>query len=138
MPLQCINPPDIPTPQTFTHVIVATGTRLIFIAGQMAEDAHGNLVGAGDMAAQARQVFANIGRALAAAGARPEQVTKLGIFVADYKREHLAQIEEGRVALFGDHKPTDTLVGVAALSRPDYMLEVDAIAVIDDEALAGR
>ena len=43
-------------------------------------------------------------------------------------------IEEGRVALFGDHKPTDTLVGVAALSRPDYLLEVDAIAVIDDEA----
>ena len=90
------------------------------------------------MAAQARQVFANIGRALAAAGARPEQVTKLGIFVANYRGEHLAQIEEGRVALFGDHKPTDTLVGVAALSRADYMLEVDAIAVIDDEAAAGR
>ena len=98
----------------------------------------GNLVGAGDMAAQARQVFANIGRALAAAGARPEQVTKLGIFVANYKREHLAEIEQGRVALFGDHKPTDTLVGVAALSRPDYMLEVDAIAVIDDGAAVGR
>ena len=95
MPLKCINPPDIPTPETFTHVIVATGTKLVFIAGQVAEDAHGNLVGAGDMAAQARQVFANIGRALAAAGARPEQVTKLGIFVANYKREHLAEIEAG-------------------------------------------
>jgi enamine deaminase RidA (YjgF/YER057c/UK114 family) len=138
MSLQCINPADIPTPETFTHVIVATGTKLVFIAGQVAEDAHGNLVGAGDMAAQARQVFANIGRALAAAGARPEQVTKLGIFVANYKREHLAQIEAGRVALFGDHKPTDTLVGVAALSRADYMLEVDAIAVIDDGASADR
>ena len=59
-------------------------------------------------------------------------MTKLTIYVADYKREHLAMIEEGRVALFGDHKPTDTLVGVAALSRHDYLLEVDAIAVIDD------
>ena len=64
------------------------------------------------MAAQSRHVFANIRRVLAAAGARPEQVTKLTIFVANYKREHLAEIEAGRVALFGDHKPTDTLVGV--------------------------
>ncbi len=61
MILECINPPDIPTPETFTHVIVASGTRIVFIAGQVAEDAQGNLVGAGDMAAQARQVFANSG-----------------------------------------------------------------------------
>jgi enamine deaminase RidA (YjgF/YER057c/UK114 family) len=84
------------------------------------------------MTVQARQVFANIGRALAAAGARPHQVRKLTIFVANYRREHLAMIEEGRISLLGDHKPTDTLVGVAALSRPDYLLEVDAIAVIDN------
>jgi enamine deaminase RidA (YjgF/YER057c/UK114 family) len=83
------------------------------------------------MTIQARQVFANIGSALTAVGAVPRQVTKLTIFVANYRREHLAMIEEGRMALFGDHKPTDTLVGVAALSRPDYLLEVDAIAVID-------
>ena len=82
------------------------------------------------MAAQSRQVFANIGWALKAAGARPDQVAKLTIFVADYRREHLAMIEEGRISLFGEHKPTDTLIGVAALSRPEYMLEVDAIAVI--------
>lgn len=132
MTLKCINPTDIPTPLTYSHAIVATGSRLVFIAGQVAEDRGGNVVGSGDMTAQARQVFANIGRALAAAGARPQQVTKLTIFVANYKREHLAMIEEGRISLFGDHKPTDTLVGVAALSRPDYLLEVDAMAVIDD------
>ncbi|TXR48471.1 RidA family protein [Phyllobacterium endophyticum] len=130
MRLKCINPEGISTPQTYSHVIVATGTRMVFIAGQVAEDSKGNLVGRGDMTAQARQVFANIGRALAAAGARPDQVTKLTIFVADYRREHLGMIEEGHVALFGDHKPTDTLVGVAALSNADYLLEVDAIAVI--------
>jgi enamine deaminase RidA (YjgF/YER057c/UK114 family) len=129
--LQCINPDDIPAPVTFSHVVVATGSRLVFVSGQVAEDSQGNLIGAGDMTVQARQVFANIGRALAAAGARPQQVTKLTIFVANYRREHLAMIEEGRIALFGDHKPTDTLVGVAALSRPDYLLEIDAIAVTD-------
>jgi enamine deaminase RidA (YjgF/YER057c/UK114 family) len=132
MTLKCINPNDISTPLTYSHVVIATGTRLVYVSGQVAEDSEGNLIGSGDMPAQARQVFANIGRALAAAGARPQQVTKLTIFVANYKREHLAMIEEGRIALFGDHKPADTLVGVAALSRPDYLLEVDAIAVIDD------
>lgn len=132
MPLKCINPADIPVPETFSHVIVATGSRLVFIAGQVAEDSQGDLIGPGDMTAQAHQVFANIGRALSAAGAQPRQVTKLTIFVANYRREHLAMIEAGRVSLFGDHKPTDTLVGVAALSRPDYLLEVDALAVIDE------
>jgi enamine deaminase RidA (YjgF/YER057c/UK114 family) len=132
MTLKCINPNDIPTPLTYSHVVVATGSRLVFVAGQVAEDGQGNLIGPGDMTVQARQVFANIGRALDAAGARPQQVTKLTIFVANCRREHLAMIEEGRIAVFGDHKPTDTLVGVAALSRPDYLLEVDAIAVIDD------
>jgi enamine deaminase RidA (YjgF/YER057c/UK114 family) len=131
MPLQCINPPDIPTPQTYSHVVVATGSRMIFIAGQVAEDVQGNLIGGDDMTAQAHQVFANIGRALDAAGARPGQVTKLTIFVANYRREHLAMIEQGRVSLFGDHKPADKLVGVAALSHPDYLLEVDAVAVVD-------
>jgi enamine deaminase RidA (YjgF/YER057c/UK114 family) len=76
-------------------------------------------------------VFANLCRALAAGGARPEQVTKITIFVVNYRREYLPVIEEARVALFGDHKPTDTLLGVAALSRPEFLIEVDAIAVID-------
>jgi enamine deaminase RidA (YjgF/YER057c/UK114 family) len=132
MALESMNPKEIDTPQTYSHVVVATGTRIVFIAGQVAEDNAGNIVGHGDMTAQAHQVFANIGYALRAAGALPDQVTKLTIFVANYKREHLACIEQGRVALFGDHKPTDTLVGVAALSRPEYLLEVDAIAVIGD------
>lgn len=89
MALKCINPEGIPTPEAFTHAIVATGSRMVFVAGQVAEDADGNVVGVGDMAAQSRQVFANLGRALAAAGARPEQVAKLTIFVANYKREYL-------------------------------------------------
>jgi enamine deaminase RidA (YjgF/YER057c/UK114 family) len=112
--------------------MVSKGSSMAFIAGQVAEDSNGNLVGAGDMAAQSRQVFANIGRCLKAGGARPDRVTKLTIFVANYKRDYLPMIEEGRVTLFGAHKPADTLVGVAALSRPGYMLEVDAVAVIDE------
>jgi len=132
MALKCINPGDLPTPLTYSHVVVATGSRLVFISGQEPEDNQGNLVGAGDLAAQAHQVFANLGRALAASGARPDQVAKITIYVVNHKREYLPIIEDARVALFGEHKPADTLVGIATLSNPDYLIEVDAIAVVGD------
>jgi enamine deaminase RidA (YjgF/YER057c/UK114 family) len=131
MTLECINPPDLPTPATYTQVVVARGTKLIFVSGQEPEDIHGKLVGRGDFAAQARQVFANLGRALAAAGALPEHVAKITIYVVDYQRDyHLPMIEEARVPLFGDHKAADVVVGIATLS-PDYLIEVDAVAVVD-------
>jgi enamine deaminase RidA (YjgF/YER057c/UK114 family) len=129
MTLECINPQTLPTPSTYTQVVVATGSRLVFVAGQEPEDEHGNLVGAGDLAAQARQVFTNLGHALAAAGARPDQVAKISIFVVGHRREYLPVIEEARVALFGNHKPTDVLIGIESLSNPEYLIEVDAIAV---------
>jgi len=129
--LQLINPEDLPIPSTYTHVVVATGTKMVFIAGQEPEDAHGNLVGPGDLAAQARQVYANLGRALAAAGARPGQVAKITIYVVHHRREHLPVIEQARIGLFGEHKPADTVVGVETLAGPGYLIEVDAIAVTD-------
>ena len=131
MTLECINPKDLPTPQTYTQVVVATGSKLIFVAGQEPEDIHGKLVGPGDTGVQARQVFANLGRALAAAGALPKDVAKITIYVVDYQRDyHLPIIEEARVRLFGDHKAADVVVGIATLS-PDYLIEVDAVAVVD-------
>src|SRR5215510_7493610 len=132
MTLECINPSDLPTPATYTQVVVARGTKLIFVSGQEPEDLHGKLVGRGDFAVQARQVFANLGRALAAAGALPRDVTRITIYVVDYRRDdHLPTIEKARAALFGDHKPADVVVGIATLS-PGYLIEVDAVAVVDD------
>jgi enamine deaminase RidA (YjgF/YER057c/UK114 family) len=131
MTLECINPPDLPTPDTYTQVVVARGTRLIFISGQEPEDLDGKLVGPGDFAAQVRQTFANLGRALAAAGALPSQVSKITIYVIDYRRDdHYPIIEKARATLFGDHKPANVVLGVAALS-PGYLIEVDATAVVD-------
>ena len=129
MPLECINPAGLAAPQTYTHVVVATGSRLVFVAGQVAEDAEGNLVGPGDLAVQARQAFENLGRALAAGGAQPDQVAKITIYVVGFRPEYIPVIEAGRVAVFGDHKPTDTLLGVATLAAPEWLIEVDAIAV---------
>ena len=130
MTLECINPEDLPIPATYSQVVVATGSKLVFVSGQEPEDIHGNLVGRGDLATQARQVFGNLGSALAAAGARPEQVTRITIYVVNYERDEcLPIIEQARVALFGNHKPADVVVGVATLS-PGYLIEVDAIAVV--------
>jgi enamine deaminase RidA (YjgF/YER057c/UK114 family) len=132
MTLKLINPDALPAPPTYTHVVVAAGSKVVFIAGQEPEDARGNLVGPGDLGAQAHQVFANLGRAVAAGGARLDQVAKITIFVVHHRPEYLPVIEEARAALFGEHKPADTLVGVAALARPGYLIEVDAIAVTGD------
>jgi enamine deaminase RidA (YjgF/YER057c/UK114 family) len=129
--LELINPDGLHTPQSYTQVAVATGSRLVFVAGQAADDAEGNLVGIGDLAAQAHQAFANVGRALAAAGARPEDVARITIYVVHHRPEYLPVIEAARVAAFGDHKPTDTLLGVETLAEPGYLIEVDAIAVLD-------
>lgn len=131
MDLEIVQPEDLDVPRTYSHVVVATAGRLVFIAGQMSDDADGNLVHPGDLAAQAQRVFANLGRALAAAGARPDQVARIGIYVVDHRPEYLPVIESARTTLFGDHKPTDTLLGVQTLAAPGYLIEVDAIAVID-------
>ena len=134
MALELINPEDLPHPETYTQVVIAKGTRLVFVSGQEPEDVDGRLVGRSDLSMQASQVFANLGRALAGAGARPDQVAKITIYVVDYRRdEHLPIIERARVELFGEHKAADVVVGVTSLS-PGYLIEVDAIAVIDDAA----
>ena len=131
MSLELINPDGLAAPAAYTQVIIASGRRLVFVAGQVALDADGNLVGSGDLAAQARQVFANVGRALAAAGARPEDVVKLTTYVVHHRPEYRPLISEARIAVFGDHKPTSTLAGVEALALPDYLIEVEAIAVVE-------
>jgi enamine deaminase RidA (YjgF/YER057c/UK114 family) len=131
MTLELINPDELPTPESYTQVVAASGSRLVFVSGQVADDAQGNLVGPGDLAAQARQAFANVGRSLAAAGAGPEQVTKLTIYVVHHRPDYLPDISEARIAVFGGHKPADTLVGVETLAEPGYLIEVEAIAVVD-------
>jgi enamine deaminase RidA (YjgF/YER057c/UK114 family) len=131
MALELINPERLPMPTSYTHVIAATGGRLVFVSGQVADDASGDLVGPGDLAAQARQAFANLGRCLAAAGAAPEQVAKITIYVVGHRSEYLPDISAARIAVFGDHKPADTLVGVQTLAEPGYLIEVDATAVLD-------
>lgn len=134
--VELINPDGLSMPETYTHVVVASGNRIVFVAGQVAEDASGNVVGGTDLAIQARQAFANLRVALDAADARPNQVGRITVYVVDLRDALLGCIEAARVEVFGDHKPTDTLIGVQSLAHPGCLIEVDAIAVLD--SVAGR
>jgi enamine deaminase RidA (YjgF/YER057c/UK114 family)/biotin carboxylase len=115
----------------YTHVVTGPG-RLAAVAGQMAFDAAGELVGANDPVAQARQVFTNMDRCLAAAGATFDDIIKLTYYVTDiaFVPEILAVRDE-----FIDTRrpPASTVVQVAALYRPDLLLEVDAFAMLAAE-----
>nr|WP_218906859.1 RidA family protein [Micromonospora jinlongensis] len=114
----------------YTHVVVARG-RLAAIAGQMAFDADGELVGPDDPEAQARQVFTNMGRCLAAAGGGFDDVVKLTCFVTDvaFVPTVLAVRDE---FIDTSRPPASTVVQVVALYRPDLLLEVDALALLEE------
>jgi len=111
---------------------VATGRRTIYTAGQVAIDEHGALVGSGDLAAQTAQAMRNVGRALAAAGATYADIVKLTTYVVNYQPEQRAVIGQARAPFFaGATPPASTLVGVAALALPGWLVEIEAVAVVD-------
>jgi enamine deaminase RidA (YjgF/YER057c/UK114 family) len=134
MPVEAFNPEGLPKPDVYRQVAVATGSRMVFLAGQVARDADGQPVGPGDLAAQAEQAVRNVNTAVTAVGGTFDDVAKLTVYVVDWQPEKLAALGEGMTRAAGDLgldplKPI-TLVGVAALGEPDLLVEVEAIAVL--------
>jgi 2-iminobutanoate/2-iminopropanoate deaminase len=113
----------------YSHVVVAEGKRLIFVAGQLARDREGNVVGKGDMRAQMRQVGENIKAALEAAGASLNDLVKTTTYVTDI--EEFFKHVDVRMAYFGAALPTSTTVEVRRLAHADFLVEVEAMAVAD-------
>ncbi|MER8224158.1 RidA family protein [Streptomyces sp. NPDC094143] len=112
----------------YSHVVTGTG-RLVAVAGQLPLDEEGRTVGEGDPAAQARQVFENLRRCLAAAGATFDDVVKLTYFVTDMA--HMPAIRAARAAHIPDDRlPAASAVRVAGLVRPDCLVEIEAFAVV--------
>jgi enamine deaminase RidA (YjgF/YER057c/UK114 family) len=127
--LERINPADLHRPPTYTQVTVGRGNRIIFVSGQVGVDAEGAVVSP-DLEAQARQAYANVRTALAAAGAGVADVAKLTTFVVDYHQELRSVVTAARQEVLGEHLPASTLVGVAGLALPEYLIEVEAMAVL--------
>lgn len=115
----------------YSHTVVASGARTVYISGQVAMDTEGKLVGAGDLAAQTEQVMRNVGAALAAGGATFADVVKITTYVVGYKPEMRAVVGKARSPFFaGREPPASTLVGVSALALPEWLIEIEAVAVV--------
>ncbi|MEV4066010.1 RidA family protein [Nonomuraea dietziae] len=135
MAVTLVNPKGLPQPEAYRQLSIATGSRLVFLAGQVARDADGRKVGEGDLAAQVEQAYLNIGTALAEVGGSFDDVAKLTVYVVDWSPEKLPLLGEGvarAAAKLGiDPVKPITLLGVAALGEPDLLVEVEATAVLD-------
>jgi enamine deaminase RidA (YjgF/YER057c/UK114 family) len=125
-----INPPELGTPPGYSQIVEIAAQRIIFIAGQTALDADGQVVGKSDFAAQASQVFGNLAIALAARGCTAANLVKLTVFLTDM--ENLASYREARNRFFASvtppAAPAVTLVEVSRLYGADFMIEIEAIA----------
>ena len=126
MTLDKLNPSALPIPTGYSQVVVATGSRMVFVAGQVALDADGTLIAPGDVVGQARQAFANLRTAIEAA-----DVVKMTWYVVGYRPELLPELAAARNEVFQGLAPASTLVGVSALAQPHFLIEVEAVAVID-------
>jgi len=126
-----INPGTIARPTGYSHAVEARGNRTIYISGQVALDRQGNVVGPGDMSAQAEQVFKNLQAALAAAGASFDDVVKLGFFVVDISQMQAVREVRNRF-LNPERLPASTAVEVKGLVRKELLVEVEAVAVLAD------
>lgn len=131
MTIERLNPDGMNKPGGYTHVVRARGGTTIFVAGQTPLDADGNLVGEGDLEAQTRKVFENVRDALAAVGADFSHVAKMTTYIVGYQPEMLPAFRAVRESFVGAHLPASTLVGVAALALPGFLIEVEVTAVLD-------
>lgn len=126
---QAIDPPSLPPPSGYSHVVVAPEGRMVSVSGQVAVDADGNVVGAGDFEAQCVQVFENLKAALHSAGLTFADVIRTDMYVTDLA--HLGTLREVRARYLPKQAPpTSTLVKVESLYRPELLVEIAVDAVV--------
>jgi 2-iminobutanoate/2-iminopropanoate deaminase len=126
---EIIQPPTLLDPRPrYSQGIKVTGGTLVFIAGQTAVDAHGTLVGKGDITRQATQVFANLRAVVEAAGGSLADLVMTTTYLTDLS--HRAAFGDVRARCLGATTPANSLVVVASLANPDFLIEIDGIAVI--------
>ncbi len=135
MTVELLKPDGLPKSDFYPQVAVASGSRTVYLAGQVARTAEGDRVGTGDLAAQVEQAYLNVATGVAAAGGSFDDVVKLTLYFVDWSEDKLPALGEGvgRAAakLGADLMKPVTLVSVSALGEPDLLVEVDAIAVLD-------
>lgn len=128
MAVTLVNPPELPEIDVYHQVSIASGTRLVFVAGQVAWET------GLDLAAQVEQCYVNVGAALAAAGGSFADVAKLTCYVVDWTPDKMPAlldgIARGSAKLGTTAKPPASLIGVAALDVPEHLVEIEVTAVL--------
>jgi enamine deaminase RidA (YjgF/YER057c/UK114 family) len=132
MNVQHLKPEGLSQPAAYSQAITVEGGKLVFIAGQTPIDAQGNPVSVGNYAAQVDKVFENLTLALKAAGATWDNVVKVVQYIPNWDPEkHRPALGAARAKYMVPEKlPVSTLLGIQALARPEYLIEIDAIAVV--------
>lgn len=126
-----INPKELCPTFGWTHVVTTTGGKTVYISGQVSVNERGEVVGKGDLKAQTRQTFENIKKALVSVGATFKDVVKTNLYVVGFKPEQIGVLREVRAEYVSkENPPASTLVGVSALVGPDWLIEIEAVAVI--------
>ena len=128
--IERINAPALSQPPGYSHVVLASGTRLVTTAGAVPLDAEGNLVGAGDLLVQARQTLENLALALEAVGATAQDVIKITVYVVADERADLGSVWNA-VQQSDTVGPASTLLGVSMLAIEGQLVEIEAIAVLE-------
>lgn len=126
------SPPQLPKPVGYSHVAEVTSGKLIYISGQVAMDASGNIVGKDDYPAQLRQVFANLNTALQAAGGTFKNVVKLNYYIVDTvdRSQFFAYREVRDKYVDTANPPAATVVIVRGLFLPEFLVEIEAVAAV--------
>jgi enamine deaminase RidA (YjgF/YER057c/UK114 family) len=133
METKFVNPPNLCPTFGWTHVATVSGGTTVYVSGQVSVDERGTVVGAGDLRAQTLQAFHNVALALAGVGATFDDVVKTNLYVVGLKPEHVPIIREVRSQFVShDHPPVSTLVGVSALVSADWLIEIEAVAVLPE------
>jgi len=123
------NPSGLNQPTGYSHVAEVTGGKLVFISGQVALNQNGELVGKDDFAAQTRLIFENLKVAVAAVGGTLSDIIKLNYYCVDLS--HIAEIRAVRETFLNkDNYPVSTAVEVSGLVRPEFLVEIEAVALI--------
>ena len=132
MSIERLNPDTVykPNKGIYTQVIKASGTQ-VHVAGLVPWTVGNELVGKDDVAAQVGQILANVENSLAAAGAAKSDVVRINVYTVDVAR-YIAEGAPVLIEFFGDTKPVSTTVEVSKLVHPDWLVEIEVTAVIDD------
>jgi enamine deaminase RidA (YjgF/YER057c/UK114 family) len=134
MPKEYINPDSLfpSLPHGFSQVVIATGRKMVFVSGQTAWDMRKNIVGGDSVLEQARQAFRNLEKAMEAAGGTLKDIVALRIYVVDYQAESGTAVGTALREFFSpQNPPASTWIGVSALAAPEFLIEIEATAVLD-------